>query len=375
MKLSIVVVQPTSLCNLNCRYCYVPNRRDKTLMSDEVLGAVMGKVLASNLVKGYVQFLWHAGEPLLAGKNFYNKMLALVNQLNRRKIKVDQTIQTNATLIDDEWCDLFKTNNFHVGVSIDGPAFLHDLQRKNWSGGSTHAKAMAGYRLLSKHGLESGALCVLTKESLKYPEPILEFYAENGFKSVAFNPEETENYNLKSSLADGLDETFDAYRGFMEIIFDLQQKRYPHLRVREMGRVFEVLAKKRRYPNYYRIPPEIPPLNMITIQKNGDMSPYCPEFAGAPSVEYNNFVIGNILTDDIDDLPNSPNFIKIRQDVERSIAMCASSCRYFDLCGSAPLSNKYSENKTLLSTETVSCKLTYQITSDVMIAKASPITT
>ncbi len=370
MNINIVVVQPTSLCNLNCRYCYVPNRRDKNRMSDEVLESVIKKVLSSTLVKGRVQFLWHAGEPLLAGKNFYRNMVAIVNQYNDRGINVEQVLQTNATLIDDEWCDFFKKNNFHVGVSIDGPDFLHDSERQYWSGRPSHAKAMAGYKLLSKYGIQSGALCVLTRESLKYPELIFEFFVENGFKSIAFNPEETENFNLKSSLENDLESTIKDYRRFMGVVFDLQQKKYPHIKVREMAKVFNILAEKRRNPNYYRIPAEIPPLNMITIQKNGDISPYCPEFAGAVSLEYNNFIIGNILTDSIDDLPHSKWFIKIRRDVEKSISMCASSCKYFDLCGSAPLSNKYSENKTLLSTETVSCKLTYQITSDVMIEKA-----
>jgi len=371
MKLNIVVVQPTSLCNLDCRYCYVPDRRNKARMSDEVLATVIRKVLTSHLVDRQVQFLWHAGEPLLAGKDFYRRVIELVNQLNHRQVHVEQAIQTNATLIDDGWCDLFKTHSFKVGVSIDGPAFLHDAQRRNWGGGHSHVKAMQGYRMLRKHGIETGAICVLTKESLKHPEAIIEFFVENGFTSIAFNAEETENQNLRSSLDDNLEEVITDYRRFMGTVFDLQQKKYPHLRIRELTRIFSVLAIKRRNPDYYRIAPEIPPFGMITIQRNGDISPYCPEFAGAISPEYNNFTIGNILTNDIDDLPNAPMFLKISQDVEKSISMCAASCRYFDICGSAPLSNKYSENKTLLSTETVSCKLTYQVLSEVLLEKAS----
>lgn len=370
MKLSIVVIQATGLCNLNCRYCYLPNRREKDKMPDSILSTTIKKVLESELVQDRIEFLWHAGEPLLAGIDFYQRAVELVKQYNSREIIIRQKLQTNALSINDEWCKFFLENKFAVGVSIDGPAFLHDANRKDWGGHSSHAKAMNGYELLKKYRINAGALCVLTKESLKYPEEIITFFAENGFPSVGFNLEEAENANEKSSLENDLEGSIKDLRRFMSVAFDLQQNKYPHLRIREMSRVYEILAEKRRNTNFYRIPPEIPPLNMLTIQKNGDITTYCPEFAGAKSVEYNNFVIGNILTDELYNLHTSPWFVKLANDVKKSIEMCASSCRYFDLCGSAPISNKYSENKTLLSTETVSCKLTYQVMPDVFIEKA-----
>lgn len=370
MQLKIVVIQPTSLCNLNCRYCYVPGRRDRRIMNDEILETIFERTLSSNLVRDRVQFLWHAGEPLLAGKDFYRRAVDFATKHNSRGLKVDFTIQTNATLIDDEWCELFNEHKFHIGVSIDGPAFLHDRQRQNWAGGSSHAKAMAGYEVLRRHSIRSGALCVLTRESLEYPYEILEFFVKHGFSSIGFNPEETENDNQQSSLDADYEHIVQLYRNFVQTVFKLQRTTYPQLRIREISRVFRVLAEKRKNPHYYRIPPEIPPLSMITINRDGEISPYCPEFAGATSTTYNNFIIGNIALDTIDALPKSQWFVKLRQDVEKSIEMCASSCRYFDLCGSAPLSNKFSENGTLLSTQTKSCRLDYQVLSDVLIQEA-----
>lgn len=342
-------------------------------MSDEVLEAAISKALNSKLVRNRIQFLWHAGEPLLAGIDFYKRVIELVKQHNNNGIRVEHSIQTNATLIDDEWCMFFKEHDFKVGVSIDGPAFLHDAQRQNWANKPSHAKAMAGYSHLRKHNIRPGALCVLTKEALKYPELIMEFFASNGFTSLGFNPEEIENDNDSSSLNDEFDETIQLYRHFMSTVFDLQQTKYPQLRIREIVRVLRVLAHKRHHPDFVRVPPEIPPMSMLTIRRDGEISPYCPEFAGATSVEYDNFVIGNILVDELDNLASKPEFIRIRRDVDHSISLCAQECRYFDLCGSAPLSNKYSENGSLASTETQYCKLDHQILTDVIVEKALKI--
>src|SRR3954454_3780233 len=142
--ISLVVLQPTSLCNLNCRYCYVPERMNASVMDDQTLELAIGKVLRSSLTAPSVEFLWHAGEPLTVGMGFYRRACDFVKMHNQRQLRVRQTIQTNATLIDRDWCQFFADEKFGLGVSVDGPEFLHDKQRSNWSGRGSHKKVMRG---------------------------------------------------------------------------------------------------------------------------------------------------------------------------------------------------------------------------------------
>ena len=124
-EFSLFVLQPTSFCNLNCRYCYVPDRLNKDKMTSEVLEASI-RCLFAEKVSGHVQFLYHAGEPLFVGIDFYKLALQLVDKYKSPNVSVKHSIQTNGVLIDESWAKFFLENDFSIGVSIDGPKFLHD---------------------------------------------------------------------------------------------------------------------------------------------------------------------------------------------------------------------------------------------------------
>lgn len=374
-RISLIVLQPTSLCNLNCRYCYVPNRRDGTLMSDAVLEAVIVKGLRSRLVERSVEFLFHAGEPLAAGRAFYERAADLIERNNPRGLRVAKAIQTNATLVDDAWCRLFKTHNYHIGVSIDGPQFIHDRQRTDWAGRGSFQKVKRGIDHLNEHEIPFGAICVLTRESLAHPDEMYRFFVDNNFPSVGFNIEEIESANRSSSMiSTDLDETRDIrdeFVRFIERFHDLWEADGRRLKVREFFDMAVFIERKLRRASARRIPDETADCGIVTIQKNGDMTPYSPEFAGSPSETYRNFIVGNILDAEFDDIPTDENFVRIRRDVHTSLDMCASSCRYFDLCGGAFLSNKFWQNGTLFSTETATCRLTRQAVADLVIERWS----
>lgn len=372
-RIQIAVFQPTSLCNLNCRYCYVPNRKDNFVMTEATLKLSIRKILQSNLVSDEVEFLWHAGEPLLAGKNFYRQAMLFIDEFNTRGLKITQSIQTNATLIDEEWCMFFKQYNFEVGVSIDGPLFLHDSQRHDWNGRGSHKRALDGFKLLQKYNIPNGAICVLTANLLKYPEDVFNFFVSEGFHSIAFNVEEIENANKKTSLNNNFLQTKQDYINFISQIYTLQQASSTKVEIREINQVYRVLAIKRHNPKYRRTPPEVLPLGILTIHKNGDLSAYSPEFAGVISDKYNNFIIGNIKDVDVDNLPSIPAFIKIKTDIDKNILKCLETCKYFDLCGGAFLSNKYSEHGNFLVAETISCNLHMQTLTDVLVEKAKKV--
>ena len=144
-------------CNLRCRYCYYVEkpallRQTHRVMPDEILEAYVRQNLQANGKDATVEFAWHGGEPTLAGIGFFRKALDLEKRYGEGR-KILNTLQTNATLLDDDWCAFFSENGFLLGVSVDGPERLHDVYRVGPEGGSFR-RAASGIGLLQKHGVE-----------------------------------------------------------------------------------------------------------------------------------------------------------------------------------------------------------------------------
>ncbi|WP_197055124.1 cyclophane-forming radical SAM/SPASM peptide maturase GrrM/OscB [Alcanivorax nanhaiticus] len=370
----LIVVQPTSLCNLDCSYCYVPNRQDKTMMSFDVLEEMIKNIFSSSFLDGHnVEFLWHAGEPLLAGIKFYEKAISLIEKYNVKNIEVHQSVQTNAIPITDQWCDFFAKHNFNVGISVDGPKFLHDKNRRNWSNKGSFDQVMRGFCKLRSHDIGTGALCVLTREHLDYPEELFKFFIENGFESVGFNIEEIDNANLTSSL--NLDkniissETLIRFRTFFSKLYDIWLPYSGKFDIREFQDFFNVSNLKISDSSYVREPDETKNLGIVTIHKNGDISPFSPEFAGAESEKYNNFIIGNVFEDKFDDLMFKNEYQVIYRDIEKKKESCQKECQYFSICGGDYASNSYFESGDISQTHSTACKLLRQELSDILLEK------
>ena len=173
-----IMLKPAgSLCNLRCRYCYY---LEKNKLYQEQKNHVITNELLEKFTKDYIEaqttpqvlFTWHGGETLMRPIAFYRRALELQRIYSRGR-QIDNCIQTNGTLLTDEWCEFFKANNFLVGVSIDGPQEFHDEYRKTATGRPTFRKVMEGINLLNKHGVEWNALAVVNDFNADYP---LEFY-------------------------------------------------------------------------------------------------------------------------------------------------------------------------------------------------------
>ncbi|MDM5153340.1 cyclophane-forming radical SAM/SPASM peptide maturase GrrM/OscB [Bacillus sp. DX1.1] len=372
MTIKLIVLQPTSLCNLNCQYCYVPGRKDSTRMSEQTLENVIAKVLRSSIVDENVEFLWHAGEPLTVGIDFYKKVMTYIQKHNNQDRRIRNRLQTNGTLLTPDWCEFLLENDFQIGISIDGPAMLHNRNRIDWSGKGSHHLVMRGLKLLKEYGLSFGGLCVLTRESLNYPREIFNFFYSNGFQSVGFNVEEIENANKSSSLKDYEEHSIivEKYRSFMSELFDLWKTHKNEIEFREFRNMLTRIEKKLSNKNYYSVPDEIKSLGIITIQKNGDITTNSPEFAGGLNTEFNNFVVGNINAQyELDTVVNSNIYNRMQHEINLGVKNCASSCLYFDLCGGGSPSNKYFENGSLSSTETIRCILHHQTLTSIVIEK------
>jgi uncharacterized protein len=359
------VLQPTSYCNLNCRYCYLPNRQDTSKMSLAVLRSVLKKVLESRLTDERLMLLWHAGEPLVAGLPFYREAVAFTDSYRGGRVRVEHAIQTNGTLLTDEWCDFFKKNEFHVGVSLDGPRFLHDAERHNWSGRGSFEAVMSGIHRLQDHGVEFGILGVLTQRSLPYATELYDFYKSLHPASVGFNIEEAENAHTCSDFsATEFTSVRRAYRAFIDKMIQRVLLDPEPLVIREIDRSLKAVMRLRQDRTYVYEPLEAATFRMITVLLDGSVSPYSPELAGSINNQYHNFKIGNLVDDSLESIHEMLLRSDLCRDVNESRQRCQHSCSYFQLCGGAYFSNKLSENGSLLSTETLSCRLHSQVILD-----------
>jgi uncharacterized protein len=180
-------------CNLKCTYCYYLEKKKlfpagiPMKMSDDTLeNYIIQHIKAST--GPVISFSWHGGEPLLAGIDFYRRVIALQHEHQPAGVTVINGIQTNGILLDEEWCRFLASENFLVGISIDGPGNLHDLHRHNRGNGSTFNEVLRGYRLLQKSGIQPEILCVVSNGNVKYPLEIYNLFRELNVKFITFLP-------------------------------------------------------------------------------------------------------------------------------------------------------------------------------------------
>lgn len=179
-------------CNLRCKYCYY---LEKSHLYRNAPARVMSDELLERFVQEYIQaqtmsqvlFTWHGGEPLMRPLSFYRKAVSLQEKYAFGR-QIDNTIQTNGTLLTDEWCEFFKEHNWLVGISIDGPQEFHDEYRRTASDKPSWQKVMRGIRLLRKHGVEWNAMAVVNDFNAGYPLEFYHFFKEMGAKYIQFAP-------------------------------------------------------------------------------------------------------------------------------------------------------------------------------------------
>jgi uncharacterized protein len=175
-----LLAKPTgALCNLACDYCFFLDKKDlypgsRLRMTDEVLEQYMRQLIDSHRTD-HVAVSWQGGEPTLMGLDFFRKSIELEQQYARPGMTFMNTLQTNGTLLDDDWCDFFKENNFLIGISLDGPRELHDVYRKDKGGKPTFDKVMSGVRLLQKHKVDFNVLTTVNRANADHPLEVYRF--------------------------------------------------------------------------------------------------------------------------------------------------------------------------------------------------------
>src|SRR6185295_17417584 len=361
--IELLVIQPTPFCNLDCCYCYLPHRSSTRRISPEVLRRTFERVFASRYARGAFTVVWHAGEPLVMPVSFYREAFALIDELNSEGLDVSHSFQTNGTLIDPSWCELIARHHVRLGVSVDGPAFLHDARRKTRGGQGTHERVMRGIRCLQEHGIDFHVISVLTREALDYPDALFQFFVENGIRRVGFNIEEIEGVNAASSLA--AEQSFERVRSFFTRFLDLTLESGERLEVREFAGLGKLILESSCFADRNQ---ENTPMRILNVDWTGNFSTFSPELLGVESGLYGDFLLGNVLRDELDTVESTPKFQRIYGDIETGIAECRRTCEYFGLCGGGSPSNKYFENGSLRSTETLHCRLSKKAIAEVTLA-------
>ena len=207
-----VMLKPAGAhCNLACKYCYYLEKNNlyqnshRHLMSDEMLEQFTREYIEAQTMP-QVLFTWHGGEPLMRSIDFYKKALALQKKYAHGK-QIDNAIQTNGTLLTDEWCEFFAKNHWLVGISIDGPQEYHDHYRMTPAGKPSWEKVMQGISLLKKHRVEWNAMAVVNAYNAEHPLEFYLFFRDNGCQYLQFTPiverlTEHEDGRTLASLAD-----------------------------------------------------------------------------------------------------------------------------------------------------------------------------
>jgi uncharacterized protein len=227
-----VLAKPTgAICNLGCSYCFFLDKEElyegsRFHMSDEVLDQYIRQLIEAHS-SPVVTVAWQGGEPTLMGLEFYRRAIEIQDGYREPGMTFENTIQTNGTLLTDEWCEFLKEHDFLVGISIDGPQPLHDVHRVTKRGEGTFDKVMRGLRLLQKHGVEYNVLTTVNAVNGDFPLEVYRFLRDEvGTTWMQFIPvvERVDEHGnpayLDGTIASDRSVGGEQFGQFLSIIFD-----------------------------------------------------------------------------------------------------------------------------------------------------------
>jgi uncharacterized protein len=359
-RLRLLVLQPTPFCNIDCSYCYLSNRRSTARMSLETLDLVCRRVFESPFLDRQLQVAWHGGEPLVVPLAWYEAATTRMAERCPPNLQLTHRFQTNGLLLNEDWVRFFARTRARVGLSVDGPADLHDANRRTRRGRGTHEGAMRGVRLLQDHDFPFHVITVLTERALDDPDRLFDFYVQNGISDVGFNVEEIEGANTVSSLA-GRGET--KFRNFIKRFFELVWQAPGLLKVREFESALGYLISDDPVSDEQNLP-----FAIVSVSHDGAISTFSPELLGAHHPRFGGFAFGHIAKHALTDIEEAATFRTISGEIQRGVEACKRNCRYFRWCGGGAAANKLFETGRFDATETMHCRLTRQAVLDEVIA-------
>jgi uncharacterized protein len=245
--INILIKPASSGCNLRCKYCFyydvAENRDIKNygVMTADTLEALVKR--AFEFGEHYVGFAFQGGEPTLAGLDFYKNLIELQKKYNAKNIRVSNSIQTNGTNIDEQWAQFLGENKFLVGLSLDGPKEIHDINRVDSRGIGSHSRIEKTIELFNKYRVEYNILCVVSKLVARHVDKVYKYYYKRGFKYLQFIPCLDELGDEPGKNPYSL--TPEVYGEFLKKLFDLWHRDFIEgkgISIRMFDNIVQMLA-------------------------------------------------------------------------------------------------------------------------------------
>ena len=366
-SLQLLVIQASPFCNLDCSYCYLPDRANTRRMPLDLLDRVMAQVMASGLPGPELSLVWHAGEPMAVARDWYQAAFERVAR-HAGERRVQHHFQTNAVLIDAAWCAFFQRHGVRVGVSVDGPAALHDAHRRTRDGRGTHARVMQGIAQLRQAGLGFHCIAVLTRDALDQADALYDFFASLGADQVGFNVEEAEAAHARSSLCAAGSEA--ALRAFWARLLQRLRAEPGRLRVREVEAVLAAL----RHPAFGQAPGNAQnlPGQMLSVDCDGRWCFWSPELLGGRHPRLGAAAMGELASAHAGfaatATAGAPAWAGWQREIDAGVLRCRTECAYFDFCLGGSPSNKLAEHGHFSGSQTLACRLGQQVVIDAVLA-------
>lgn len=318
-----VVIKPTRDCNLRCKYCSVGDP-DSNYMTKEIAKASIEKIVMRS-PNNDTKFIWHGGEPLLAGIDFYKYIMEVQNPIRKKGYRINNVIQTNGTLITDKWAEFFKENYFGVGLSIDGPKEINNLTRVFEGNKGAFDSIQKGAQILDKHRVDYGYLTVISRHNVQHIDKIIDFMVSQGkrFKLVAVSP--------IGRAAKAFDDIMIEGNNFSDSQIRLFERWLEEGDIGERSALWKYVVPVLTGTPIECIFHKDCQQSFIGVDSNGDVYP-CGRFCGG-----NEFKYGNIVQNSFEEIWNNPIRVSLTQRAENLPASC-QKCSYQTQCnGGCPL--------------------------------------
>ncbi|HEX6967895.1 MAG TPA: cyclophane-forming radical SAM peptide maturase AmcB [Micromonosporaceae bacterium] len=335
-----VVMQPTTLCNLDCAYCYLPMRAADRRMPVSVAAAVAES--ANDWARaGRFSVVWHGGEPLATGRDHLAALMAPFDP------KVEHHVQTNATLIDDAWCEFFAARQVRVSISVDGPR-ERNVSRVNRGGRPSYDRIMDGVAALRRHGIGFSVLCVVSEPGPGLAAELYEYFLGLGCDVLGINIEEREGVNTRANA-----HSATAVTDFWaELVAAWQQN--PRIHLREVEWSLRYLAAVLDGTSDEVLPRQLDPIP--TVGYDGTVILLSPELAGFSDPRYGDFSSGNVLSTPLAKLLARAAETPWVREFLTGVESCRATCPYFGFCGGGHAANRYFEHGRFDGTVTNHCR-------------------
>ncbi len=326
-----VIIKLVDHCNLACKYCYDGqfNPKKPGRFSEELLLKLIDDCF--DVASKYIHFIWHGSEPLLYDIQSFKHALDYIKvKKTKHNLQVEHSIQTNGTLINLEWINLFKEYDFRVGVSYDGTPQLHDRYRVFRNGSPSSSIVLDRIKLLNKEGVGFGTLSVITKDSCDKAKLVFQGLVQAGIKWYDFCPNFATNPNGIGYVEGHI--TDQEYSRFMIDLFDAWiEYNDPKIYIRHLNNILETVLGG--YPTICKLAGTCSDW-FFTVTSLGDVYP-CDSFAGDK-----NWYLGSIVTTDLGCIIDGHNYQTFREKHLKLKKQCVS-CNWYRACNAGCTHERY----------------------------------